>query len=55
MGEYEYMRKRSELSEEEKRQIARKMIEGYKKMGPLNRELAQKVNVKSGNKSGGQA
>ncbi len=47
MEEYDYMRNKQELSEEEKRQIARQMIEGYKKMGPLNRELAKKVNVQS--------
>lgn len=52
MEENEYIRNKKELSEQEKRQIARQMIEGYKKMGPLNRELAKKVNVKSGRGKG---
>ncbi len=50
----EYLRKNEELSEEERRQIARKMIEGYKKMGPLNRELAQNVDSGSGQSPEGQ-
>ncbi len=50
----EYLRKNEKLSEEERRQIARKMIEGYKKMGPLNRELARNVDAESGQNPEGQ-
>ncbi len=38
----DFLRNNSNLSEEERRHIARRMIEGYKKMGPLNRELASR-------------
>ncbi len=43
----EYLKKQRKLSEKERRHIAREMIEGYKKMGPLNREIAQKVTFNS--------
>ncbi|MFW6381803.1 MAG: hypothetical protein ACOCZ3_04580 [Bacillota bacterium] len=37
----EDLRKSRELSEEEKKRIARDMIEGYKKMASLNQKLAE--------------
>lgn len=35
------LRERSSLSEEEKERIAREMIQGYRKMAKLNKELAE--------------
>ena len=34
------------LSEEERKKIARELIEGYKKMAPLNRKLAEEYFIK---------
>ncbi|HLV10032.1 MAG TPA: hypothetical protein VKY40_07480 [Halanaerobiales bacterium] len=33
--------KKNKISKEEKKKIARAMIEGYKKMADINRELAE--------------
>lgn len=35
------LRKRTRLTEEEKKRIAREMIEGYKKMARINQKLAE--------------
>ena len=35
------LRKKTELSKEEKEKIARDMIEGYKKMASINKRLAE--------------
>jgi hypothetical protein len=37
----EHIRIRKDLSKEERKKIAESMIEGYKKMASINRELAE--------------
>jgi len=41
------LRKKPELSKEEKEKIARDMIEGYKKMASINKKLAEDGFIKN--------
>ncbi len=41
------LRKKTELTKEEKKKIAKEMIEGYKKMASINKKLAENGFIKN--------